>query len=325
MACGSEARGNQRVERHPGRGPVTAAGPVRDSVLDALGYAIRVLTKPGYWWAPTLLTAIGVLPILALPGLPGMGGAGGFGGQPPFATQAEREAYFRAFVPIIVASVLLAIVLTPISTAFAYRLAVQFTNGEDPRPFGPGFVDLAWRFFLQTLAYLLLVFGGGLLIVVLFVLLASITSFGLAALVSVIAWVVAGIAFVVRLAIAPALLVSGAGPIESITRAWQMTRGRTWMVLRWVLVTALIVAIAASLLAAAVGAVFGAFGQTLLGSAVAAVVAGPFIVVDAIVLVMLARLLSGPVEPPPPPELPAWMSPSAPPEPPVPPSTAAGR
>lgn len=47
---------------------MTAPAPVRDSVLDALGFAIRVVAKPAYWWAPTLLMAVTFLPILAMPG-----------------------------------------------------------------------------------------------------------------------------------------------------------------------------------------------------------------------------------------------------------------
>jgi hypothetical protein len=299
------------------RESMTAAGPVRDSVLDALGYAIRVLTKPGYWWAPALLTTISVLPLLALPGMPGMPGSPGFGARSAFATPAEMEAYFRTFIPVIIASVLLAIVIAPISAATAYRLALQYTNGEPPRPFGPGFIDLAWRFFLQIVALLLLILGSAFGLVVAFAMLQAVIGFGLAALLAMIAWIVATVAFVARLAIAPALLVGGAGPVESITWAWRMTEGQAVRVLRWVLVTGIIAGIAASAISGLISVVLGAVGQYLLGSVAAAAITGPFSVVGAVVIILLARLLSGPVEPPPTPELPPWMNASGTPEPPA--------
>jgi hypothetical protein len=311
---------------------MTAAGPVRDSVLNALGYAIRVLKKPAYWWAPALLTAISVVPIfLLLAGMPGMSGAGGFGTssfgtggfgtRPTLETQAEIEAYFRTFLPILVASVVVSLVLAPISIALAYRLAKQFVNGEAASPFGPGFIDLVWRFLLQTLAFIGLFLGGFLVVAVVFVV-AALTDQGVLVLLVFIAWFVGACFFVVRLVIAPALLASGAGPIESIQRSWQMTRGHAWTVLRWVIVAAAIVGIAASAISSVVSVAFGAIGLYLLGSVIGAVITGPFTVVNAIVLVLLARLLSGPIEPPPPPELPAWMNASGPSGgPPVPPAT----
>ena len=48
---------------------MTAAPPPRDSVLDALGYGIRVLTKPEFLWAPFILYVILLLPLLATPGM----------------------------------------------------------------------------------------------------------------------------------------------------------------------------------------------------------------------------------------------------------------
>ena len=309
---------------------MTAAGPVRDSVLNALGYAIRVLTKPAYWWAPALLTAISVVPIfLLLAGMPGMSGAGGFGTspfgtggfgtRPTLETQAEIEAYFRTFLPIFVVSVVVSIVLAPISIALAYRLGKQFANGEAASPFGPGLIDLVWRFLLQTLAFVGLSLCGLLVVAVVF-LIAALTGKGVLVLLAFIAWFVAVLFFVVRLAIAPALLVSGAGPIESIQRSWQMTKGHAWTVLRWLIVAAAIVGIAASAISSVVSVVFGTVGLYLLGSVIGAVITGPFTVVNAIVLVLLARLLSGPIEPPPPPDLPAWMNAAGPPEPPATPS-----
>jgi hypothetical protein len=309
---------------------MTAAGPVRDSVLNTLGYAIGVLAKPAYWWAPTLVATITVLPLLALPGMPGMPSRGfvpggdPFGAGAPFQTRAEMEAYVQTFLPVLALTGLLAILLTPIVNALAYRVAVQFTNGEAANPFGPGLAGLAWRFFLQTLAFIGLFLCGFLGFALLFLVGAS-TGSGLVILLTFIAWFVFAFFFVVRLAVAPALLVTGLGPIESITTAWRMTKGHALRVLRWVIVMAVIVGIAASVISTAVSLVFGAFGFYLLGSVVAAAVTGPFSVVYAIVLTLLVRLLSGPIEPPPPPELPAWMNAAPPPEPPAtPPPTAPG-
>ena len=121
---------------------MTAAPPPRDSVLDALGYAFRVLGKPAFLWAPILLYVIVALPLLALPGLNGT--------APAFTTQAELEAYIRSFAPTFAATFILGIVLGPVATAVTYRLARQYVDGEPPDPFGPGTGNLAWRFFLQA-------------------------------------------------------------------------------------------------------------------------------------------------------------------------------
>ena len=296
---------------------MTAAGPVRDSVLDALGYAIRVIAKPSYWWAPALLTAIGLLPVFALgpmPGTPGGGafGAGGFGAR-PFETQAEIEAYFRNFVPVFVGSLILALVLAPFAAAAMYRVAIQYVNGERARPFGPGFFDLAWRYFLQTLALAGLLLGGCVVAIIAFAILVAIFGFGLAMLVIILAFVVAGFGLILRLAIAPALLASCAGPIESMVIAWRLTRGHGMRVFRWWMVTVVIVGIASSAFSAVFNLVFGAVGLAILGSVLAVAVTGPLTVAEAIVLVLLARLLSRPIEAPPPPDLPAWMKAPSPP------------
>jgi hypothetical protein len=304
---------------------MTAAGPVRDSVLDALGYAIRVIAKPSYWWAPALLTTISVLPLLALSPLPGMTSAGPFGaggfGTPQFETQAEIDAYFQtyfqayfqSFVPVFVATLILALVLAPFTAAATYRVATQYVNGDPPRPFGPGFIDLAWRFLLLTLASLGLTLAGGLLVIIAFAILQAIAGFGLALLLVSITWFVGVIVFIVRLAIAPVLLVSGAGPVEALRKSWQMTRGHALRVLRWWIVLAVVVAIAGGAISAVVNLAFGAVGLYVVGSIVVTALTGPFTVVEVIVLVLLARLLSRPIEPPSPPDLPAWMNAPSPP------------
>jgi hypothetical protein len=86
-----------------------AAPPPRDSALDALGFAFGVLRKPGYLWAPMALTVVLLLPLLAVsafgPPPPVMPSPGFAPSQPPFATQAEFEAYFASLVPALVASI----------------------------------------------------------------------------------------------------------------------------------------------------------------------------------------------------------------------------
>ncbi len=61
-----------------------AAPPAHDSVLDALGYAVRVVARPGFLWAPVLLYLILMLPLLPLYVMPGLGatrlGARSWGG-----------------------------------------------------------------------------------------------------------------------------------------------------------------------------------------------------------------------------------------------------
>lgn len=97
---------------------MTAAPPPRDSVLDALGYAFGVLSKPGFLWAPMLLTAITVIPLAAMPGMSG--------GTPSFATQADVDAYFRAFIPTLAVTTLVGLIVGPLNAAVMYRLGQQF-------------------------------------------------------------------------------------------------------------------------------------------------------------------------------------------------------
>ena len=126
-----------------------------------------------------------------------------------------------------------------------------------------------------------------------------------------------------RVGLAPVFLLWGAGPIESIGRSWELTRGQLGRVFRWVLVSAVLVGIAAAAIGAIVGALFTAFGQPVAGQLMGTVVAAPLGLVGSIVFVLLARLLSSPIQPPPPAAaLPDWMNQGGPPgEPPSPPST----
>ena len=280
---------------------MTAAPPLRDSVLDALGYASGVLTKPGFLWAPIVLTTILVLPLAFLPGMDGT--------YPSLATQADVEAYVRSFVPVFALTTLLGIVLGPLVTAVVFQLGRQYLDGEPPRPFAPGIVDLALKFFLLTVAYLLLAVGGTLLAVAAFMVLRAIAGIGLAFLVCAIVAMVAYFAIAVRLAPATALLLSGAGPVEAIKLSWELTRGQFGRTFRWLFVTVLVVSVAAGVIGAVIGVVFVAVGFPALGQMIGAAIAAPVNLMAAIVLIRLTLLLSNPNQPPPPPPaLPEWMN-----------------
>ena len=278
---------------------MSATAP-RDSVLDTLGYAAGILAKPGFLWAPMVLTAIMTIPLAFMPGLDG--------NVPSFATRADVDAYFHAFVPILAASALLGIVLGPLVTAVSFQLARQFLDGESPRPFAPGIVDLALRFFLLTVTFILLAAAGTIAILVAWFLLRELIGFGLAILVCTIVALVAYFAVAIRLAPSAALLLSGAGPIEAVKLSWELTRGQFGRVFRWLLVMVLIIGVTSGVIAAVVGAVFGAIGFLGLGQVVGAAVAAPVNLLAAIVLIRLTLLLSNPNQPPPPPPpLPDWM------------------
>lgn len=281
---------------------MTAAPPLRDSVLDTLGYAAGILAKPGFLWAPILLTAIMATPLAFMPGLDG--------NVPSIATQADLHAYLRAFVPTIALSALLGIVLGPLVTAVSFQLARQFIDGEPPNPFAPGVVDLALRFFLLTVTFVLLAAAGTAAIVAAFFLLQGFIGFGLAILLCTIAAVVAYFAVGVRVAPSAALLLSGAGPVEAIKLAWELTRGQFGRVFRWLLVMVIVIGVTSGVVAAAAGAVFGATGLIGLGQLVGAALAAPVNLLAAIVLIRLTLVLSNPNQPPPPPPaLPDWMNP----------------
>ena len=301
---------------------MTAAPPPRDSVLDALGYAIRVLTKPDFLWAPFILYVILLLPLLATPGLTTP--------PPTLATQAELEAYFRSFVPVFVGSVVLGIFLGPLLSAVMYRLAQQYVDGEPPIPFAPGVVGLAWRFFLQTIA-LVLIFGiATFACVLVFALLQGIVGAGLAILIFIVAVFAGFLYLVLRLGLAPVMLLQGAGPIESFSRSWDLTRGHLGQVFRWFFVSGLIIGLLGAVVSAVVGAFFGAVGQYAVGQYLGTLLIAPVGLVTVIVQVLLARLLTSPTQASaPPPALPEWMNqttPAAepPPTPPAPPPTSDG-
>lgn len=304
---------------------MTAAPPPRDSVLGALGYAFRILAKPGFLWAPILLYVVLGLPLLGLTGISGT--------PPTFTTAAEIEAYFRTFIPVFAATIVVGIIIGPIASAVSFRLARQYVQGEPPDPVGPGTGNLAWRFFLYGLAITGLVIVFVLACVIVFALLQAILPAALAVLIIVIGGLVIGVVVELRIALAPVLLLEGAGPVESIRRSWQITKGHLGRVFRWLFVTGLIIAIVSALIGGLIGAVLGALGLIAIGQLISTAVAAPFTVIQAIVVVLLLRVLTSPEAPArPEASLPEWMNrttaaadtPGAPSDEPATPSTDGG-
>lgn len=300
---------------------MTAAPPPRDSALDALGFAFGVLRKPGYLWAPMVLTVLLLLPLLAVsvfgPPPPVMPSPAFAPSQPPFATQAEFDAYFAALIPVLVASIILLVVLGPLSSAVIYRLALQYVEGQPPRPFAPGIVNLAWRYFLQALALLLLTMLASLAVVLIAGLSYAILGLGTAILVAVILAFALVLVVGLRLGLAPILLLWGAGPIEAIDRSWNLTRGHVGRVFRWFVVVGVLVALLSAAVSGVITALFSAVGLPIVGQLAGAVVVAPIGLMQSIGFVQLARLLQNPIPPPPPPPaLPDWMNPPAPQDPP---------
>jgi hypothetical protein len=281
---------------------MTTAGPVRDSVLQAIGYAARVLTMPRFWLVPLVLSAISAAPLLLMPLPPGMGG------YTPATTPAELEGYFRAFIPFLAASVLLSLVIGPFLFATSYRLAQQYVDGQDPNPWGPGIVALAGRFLLFALTLLLLYLGASLLLIALYVVTQAIVGAGLAVVIVLLIFMVATLILVIRLSLSPAMLLSGSGPIAALRQSWELTRGHFGVAFRWLFVSTMLIGIVVAVIGGAVGLVFGSIGQPFVGQVVTTVVAAPANVMQAIVIILLARLLSGPIEAPPPAPMPEWMT-----------------
>ena len=300
---------------------MTAPPPPRDSALDALGFAFGILRKPGYLWAPMLLTLGLLLPLLAVsafgPPPPAMLSPGLAPSQPPFATPAEFEAYFGAFMPALVASIILLVVLGPLSSAVIYRLALQYVEGQPPRPFAPGIVNLAWRYFLQGLALLLLILLAGLALVLIAAVTNALLGPGAAILVAVILAFTLLVVVGLRLGLAPIMLLWGAGPIEAIDRSWNLTRGHVGRVFRWFVVVGVLVALLSAAISGVITALFSTAGLPFVGQLAGAVVVAPLGVMQVIGLVQLARLLQNPIPPAPPPAaLPDWMNAPAPQDPP---------
>lgn len=305
---------------------MTAAPPPRDSALDAMGFAFGVLRMPGYLWAPMAFTVL-LLLLLAVsafgPLAPVMPSPGFAPSEPPFATQAEFEAYFASLVPALAAWFVLLLVLGPLSSAVIYRLALQFVEGQPPQPFAPGIVNLAWRFFLQGLALLVLIVLAMLALVLITAVTNALLGPGAALLVVVILAVALLVVVGLRLGLAPIMLLWGAGPVEGIDRSWNLTRGHLGRVFRWFVVVAVLIALLSAAISGVIAAVFAAVGLPFVGQLAGAVVVAPLGVMQAIGLVQLARLLQNPIPPPPPPPaLPDWMQTPASQDPPGGPPTA---
>jgi hypothetical protein len=293
---------------------MAVAPPRHDSVIDALGYAVRVLGKPEFLWAPFILYVILLLPLLAFPVT-----------APTITTQAEADAFFRGLVPVVLATLVVSLVLGPLASAVMYRLAQQYVDGQSAAPFEPGIVRLAWRFFLQGLAILLVAVVASIACVLVFAILQAIVGTGAALFFTLLGGLAAGVYLALRLGLAPVLLLWDLGPIEAFGRSWALTRGQLGRVFRWLVVSGAIIGIGGAVISGVVTAFFGIFGQVAVGQYLGTLLVAPVGVVSSIVLVLLARLLSSPepTAPRPTAALPDWMQQGGPPaEPPTSPPPA---
>jgi hypothetical protein len=290
---------------------MTAAGPVRDSALDAIGYAVRVLAKPGFLWVPIVLSVITSLPLLAMPLPPSFADP-----TPTFSTRAEFDAYFQAgfasyvqaIIPVIATSTLLGLVLGPFLSAITFRLGAQYVDGQEPSPFGAGLVSLAWRFFVFTVLIVGLYLGAAVLIVAFVAVAQAILGMGLTILIVFLVALIGTLILGIRLALTPVVLLTGVGPIAALKRSWALTRGRFGITFRWLFVTGLLLAITSGLIGAAIGLVFEGLRVPQVGQLIVGALTGPVLVIQAIVLILLTRVLSGPIEAPLPPPVPTWMT-----------------
>ena len=234
---------------------------------------------------PIAMGAIAAIPLLFLPGYPES--------SPAAATQDDLNSYLLTTFKVLILSTAIAVVLGSITTSITYRLGAQFIRGEPPQPFPMGWLGLAWRFLLQGLALLLLAFGGLVVAVILGVVLQAVVGVPLAIIIVGIGVFIVYVGVTARLAIAPVILLSGAGPLESIQRAWRVTHGHWGQVLRWLIVSGLLVGIVAVVVNALVGVVLGAIGFRALSPIVGAAIGAPFTLIAAIVWIELADLLAG--------------------------------
>ena len=195
-----------------------------------------------------------------------------------------------------VTSLVLSLVIGPFISATGYRLGAQYVAGEAPNPFEPGLLALAWRFLLVGVAWLALYLGAAVLIVAFFAIAQAVVGGALTFLLVAIGVVVASLLMVVRLSLAPVMVLSGAGPIAALRSSWDLTRGHFGVAFRWLFVTGLLVAVIGGLIGAALGLVAGAIGQPQLGQLASGLITGPVLVLQAIIQILLARLLSGPIE-----------------------------
>ncbi len=294
---------------------MTDQRPVRDSVLDALRVGFGVLIKPDFLWAPVLIGALLVLPLAFVPGA--------FDATPSFADEGAAESYLQTILPSLALTVVVSIVLGPLLNAVAYRLGREFLDGAPAEPFGPGIASLAWRMFLQGLA-LTCAFAVALTAIVLaLATLSVVLQAGWLIIIGLIAAVVVAVAILIRVALGPALLVGGEGPLEALIHSWRLTSGQYGRMFRWLVVSSLLVSLASALISGIVAALFDALSVPVAGQLLGSAVTAPLAVVSAIVMLQLVPVVSGPPPAPPPsPDLPDWMRGGAPPGPPSDPPSA---
>jgi len=281
---------------------MTTTDPPRDSAFQAVADGFGVIRKPAYLWAPVLLEVIASLPLLAIPGAAAP--------PPTFTDETDLEPYLRSLAAWFALTFVISLVVGPLLSAVGYRLAAQYVDGQPARPFGPGILGLAWRYFLQTIAFVLLALGAILALLLVWAVLQAILGFALAtAIVGAVA-IIGYFAVLLRLAVAPVLLLNGDGPIEAIRHSWRLTSDRYLQLIRWLVVTALVVGIVTGLVNAIMVAIGDGVRQPLVGQIAGIIAITPLTMVSLIVYVRLTRLISGP--PPAPataPSVPAWMQP----------------
>jgi hypothetical protein len=263
--------------------------PSRASATDTVKAAYGVLRQPAFLWAPIALAVVTSLLLLALPAVPQT--------QPSFTTQAEIDAFMRAFIPTVILTAVVGTLLGQLSASVDFQLARQYVERSTARPFAPGIIGLAWRFFLQTLVYLVLMAVGFLLLFVAFLILEALAGGNLAMILVAVGGTVAIIFVSVRLTLAPVLLLWGAGPIAATRESWRLTRGRAGLVFRWILVTGVLIGVPVVVIQAVTGWILGAVNLAFAATLVGTVLVAPFAVVGAIVFVHLTRLLSDAGEP----------------------------
>ena len=285
--------------------PATSPEPIRDSVLDALAVGFRVLRRPDFLWAPILLATLMALPLAFFPALLDPSSLTG-------DAQELNDLLMRA-LPTIAATIAVSIVLGPVSAAVAYRLASEYLEAQEPSPFGSGMPRLALRLFVQAILIgLVAVAVIGLTVLLGLVLLNAV---GPAIVIIPLAIVTIILAFVlaVRFAVAPVLCLEGASALDGLRGSWRMTAGHGGQILRWLIVSALLVGLASTIGSGIVSAVFDALGLRSAGLLLGGAIVAPLSIVTSVVVIRLRHVLelpqaAGRVDP----ELPSWLRPPPP-------------
>ena len=212
-------------------------------------------------------------------------------------TEAMTELLRRA-IPTIVASLVIGLVLGPISAAVCFRLARQFLDGEEASPFGSGWCGspcgCSSRHVLRSGLVALLVIGltrsrprrdgavGPVLVVILFVCVTLITAFVLG----------------VRFSVAPVLCARGRLRARWPARLVADDRGARGQILRWLIVVGGARRTRVDLGSEMVSACVRRRGRPrtaglLLGGAIVA----PLSIVTSVVLIRLRHVLGTPPAP----------------------------